>query len=112
MNDDDDVKVVFQDEVHFQVQTSITSMWVVKGSEPKVMSKPGKQNVAYSGYLIPETGELVSYVASLILKIDFRLNTGAILLGFFFSLAVGVIFGWAPAGRASRLIPIDALRSE
>lgn len=59
MNDDDDVKVVFQDEVHFQVQTSITSMWVVKGSEPKVMSKPGKQNVAYSGYLIPETGELI-----------------------------------------------------
>ena len=23
------------------------------------MSKPGKQNVAYSGYLIPETGELI-----------------------------------------------------
>ena len=57
-------------------------------------------------------GELVSYVASLILKVDFRLNTGAILLGFFFSLAVGVIFGWAPARRASRLNPIDALRSE
>ena len=59
MNEDDAVKVVFQDEVHFQVQTSITSMWAVKGSEPKVMSKPGKQNVAYSGYLIPETGELI-----------------------------------------------------
>ena len=34
-------------------------MWAIKGSEPKVMSKPGKQNVAYSGYLIPGTGELI-----------------------------------------------------
>lgn len=34
-------------------------MWAVKGSEPKVMSKPGKNNVAYSGFVIPETGELV-----------------------------------------------------
>ena len=51
--------VVFQDEVHYQVQTSITAKWAPKGSEPKVMSKPGKQNVAYSGYLIPDTGELI-----------------------------------------------------
>jgi len=51
--------VVFQDEVHYQVQTTITSMWAPKGSEPKVMSKPGKQNVSYSGFLIPETGRLV-----------------------------------------------------
>ena len=29
-----------------------------EGSEPKVMSKPGKNNVAYSGFVIPETGEL------------------------------------------------------
>ena len=51
--------VVFQDEAHFQVQTSITAKWALKGSEPKVMSKPGKQNVSYSGYLIPDTGELI-----------------------------------------------------
>ena len=50
---------VFQDEVHFQVQTSVTRKWALKGSEPKVMSKPGKTNVSYSGYVIPETGELV-----------------------------------------------------
>ena len=49
---------MFQDEAHFQVQTSITRQWAPKGSEPKVMSKPGKQNVSYSGFLIPETGEL------------------------------------------------------
>lgn len=49
---------VFQDEVHFQVQTTITRKWAEKGSEPKVMSKLGKNNVAYSGFVIPETGEL------------------------------------------------------
>ena len=49
---------VFQDEVHFQAQTSITRKWAIKGSEPKVMSKPGKDNVSYSGFVIPETGEL------------------------------------------------------
>ena len=31
----------------------------MRGSEPKIMSKPGKQSVAYSGYLIPETGALI-----------------------------------------------------
>lgn len=42
---------------------------------------------------------------------DFVLSTGAILLAFFFSATVGVLFGWAPASKASRLNPIDALRS-
>ncbi|MBR2257086.1 MAG: transposase, partial [Blautia sp.] len=32
--------------------------WAPKGSEPKVMSKPGKNSIAYSGFVIPETGEL------------------------------------------------------
>ena len=50
---------VFQDEVHFQAQTTITRTWAEKGSEPKVMSKPGKDKIAYSGFIIPKTGELV-----------------------------------------------------
>ena len=58
-NEDNSLEIVFQDEVHFQVQTSITRKWAMIGSEPKVMSKPGKQNVSYSGYLIPDTGELI-----------------------------------------------------
>ncbi|MDR3090475.1 MAG: IS630 family transposase [Desulfobulbaceae bacterium] len=52
------MKIVYQDEVHFQVTTSITRKWVPKGSKPKVKSAPIKKNVAYSGYVIPETGEL------------------------------------------------------
>lgn len=57
-------------------------------------------------------GELISYVADYYIGTEFRLNIGALVLGFGFSVAVGVIFGWAPARRASRLNPIDALRSE
>lgn len=58
MNSSPDIIPVFQDEVHFQAQTSITRKWAPKGSEPKVMSKPGKNNIAYSGFVIPQTGEL------------------------------------------------------
>lgn len=57
-------------------------------------------------------GEIISYIANEIIGTVFILNISAILIGFFFSLAVGVIFGWAPARNASRLNPIDALRSE
>ncbi|MCH1941296.1 ABC transporter permease [Holdemania massiliensis] len=57
-------------------------------------------------------GEAISYGAAVLLGTVFAINLSAIGLGFGFSLAVGVIFGWAPARNASRLNPIDALRSE
>ena len=43
--------------------------------------------------------------------VTFTLSTGAIALAFCFSATVGILFGWAPARKASRLNPIDALRS-
>ena len=45
------------------------------------------------------------------INIRFHLSYGAIALGTGFSAAVGILFGWAPARKASRLNPIDALRS-
>jgi putative ABC transport system permease protein len=36
----------------------------------------------------------------------------AIALAFGVSVAIGVIFGYFPAGKASKLNPIDALRYE
>ena len=59
LQNDDSAVVIYQDEVHFQVTTSVTRKWVVKGSEPKVKSAPSRKSVPYSGYVIPETGELI-----------------------------------------------------
>lgn len=59
LSKDDNVVIMFQDEVHFQVTTSITRKWVRTGSKPKVKSAPGRKSVPYSGYVVPQTGELI-----------------------------------------------------
>ena len=56
-------------------------------------------------------GLVLSAVLCNVLGTSFVLNTGAIVLGVGFSAAVGIIFGWVPARKASRLNPIDALRA-
>ena len=55
---DPNAVVIFQDEVHFTVESTITRQWFPKGSCPKVRSYPGRKSVAYSGFIIPETGQL------------------------------------------------------
>ena len=55
---DDSMILVYQDKVHFQIQTTVTSAWYKKGSVLTVKSFPGRFKASYSGFVISETGEL------------------------------------------------------
>ena len=63
------------------------------------------------GILGVALGLILSFALSRAMDTRFAISLGAIALGAGFSAAVGIIFGWAPARKASRLNPIDALRS-
>ena len=56
-------------------------------------------------------GLLLSIILANVMGTTFTVSVNAIILGVGFSAAVGIIFGWAPARKASKLNPIDALRS-
>lgn len=63
------------------------------------------------GFIGVILGVGISWLVTAALDIDFVMSTWAITLGVGFSAAVGIIFGWTPARKASLLNPIDALRS-
>jgi len=57
-------------------------------------------------------GVVVSKLVTWLASWPTLLSPSAILVGFFFSAAVGIFFGYYPARRASLLNPIEALRYE
>lgn len=57
-------------------------------------------------------GRCASLIIAHVLKWPVSVSVGAILVSAGVSAAIGVIFGFYPAWRASRLNPIDALRHE
>jgi putative ABC transport system permease protein len=53
-----------------------------------------------------------TYLATDKMNLPFVLSPGTIALGFGFSVAIGIVFGFLPARKAAHLNPIDALRHE
>ena len=66
----------------------------------------------FGGVLGIAAGAGTAYMLSRFGDFEFALPLWAVALSFLFSIGVGVVFGFYPALKASRINPIDALRYE
>lgn len=65
----------------------------------------------FGGILGLIVGMTIAYVASIYIGFSLKIAISTVVLAIGFSAAVGIIFGFMPARKASKLNPIDALRS-
>ena len=101
--------------------TTVTERTMEIGLKKALGAMPWQIQLQFliESFLLSLIGGITGIILGLLLSIglcnlmgtSFRISVDAILLGFGFSAAIGIIFGWAPARKASRLNPIDALRS-
>ncbi|WP_414151112.1 ABC transporter permease [Acetobacterium carbinolicum] len=56
-------------------------------------------------------GVVLAWVVAYLIGTNFFLSASTVILAIGFSAIIGVVFGFTPARKASRLNPIDALRS-
>ena len=100
--------------------TSVTERTVEIGLKKAIGAEPGQIQIQFliESFLLSMIGGVAGVVMGILLSAalcsvmgtGFVISYGAIALGVGFSAAVGIIFGWSPARKASRLSPIDALR--
>ena len=101
--------------------TTVTERTSEIGLKKALGAVPGQIQAQFllESFLLSMIGGLLGVVFGLALSFGlcralgtgFTFNASAVFLGVGFSAAVGIIFGWAPARKASRLNPIDALRA-
>jgi len=69
--------------------------------------------LTFAGGIIGMTiGVIASLIISKIIGLPFTISIGSIVLAIGVSGAIGILFGWYPAKKASDLQPIEALRYE
>jgi putative ABC transport system permease protein len=100
--------------------TSVTERTTEIGLKKAIGAEPAQIQIQFliEAFLLSMIGGVIGVVLGIALSAilcqvmgtTFTISYGAIALGVGFSAAVGILFGWSPARKASKLNPIDALR--